>query len=62
MDAPRFPTTKIQPPRSRAVRVERPLLDATVTEALLDRVDLPTRPRVRELLASLGLEPAGASL
>jgi len=33
-----------------------------MTEALLDRVDLPTRPRVRELLASLGLEPAGASL
>jgi hypothetical protein len=33
-----------------------------MTEALLDRVDQPTRPRVRELLASLGLEPAGASL
>jgi HEAT repeat protein len=33
-----------------------------MTEALLDRVDQTTRPRVRALLASLGLEPAGASL
>ena len=31
-----------------------------MTEALLDRVDQQTRPRVRDLLASLGLEPAGA--
>jgi hypothetical protein len=31
-----------------------------MTEALLDRVDLQTRPRVRDLLATLGLEPAGA--
>lgn len=31
-----------------------------MTEALLDRVDQQTRPRVRSLLASLGLEPAGA--
>jgi HEAT repeat protein len=31
-----------------------------MTEALLDRVDQETRPRVRDLLASLGLEPAGA--
>ena len=31
-----------------------------MTEALLDRVDQDTRPRVRSLLASLGLEPAGA--
>jgi HEAT repeat protein len=31
-----------------------------MTEALLDRVDQHTRPRVRDLLASLGLEPAGA--
>jgi len=38
------------------------LSDPGLEEALLDRVDLPTRPRVRELLASLGLEPAGASL
>ena len=30
-----------------------------MTEALLDRVDLQTRPRVRHLLATLGLEPAG---
>jgi HEAT repeat protein len=33
-----------------------------MTEALLDRVDPQTRPRVRDLLASLGLEPAGAAL
>jgi HEAT repeat protein len=33
-----------------------------MTEALLDRVDQHTRPRVRELLASLGLEPAGVSV
>jgi HEAT repeat protein len=33
-----------------------------MTEALLDRVDQHTRPRVRALLASLGLETAGASL
>jgi HEAT repeat protein len=31
-----------------------------MTEALLDRVDQETRPRVRHLLATLGLEPAGA--
>ena len=31
-----------------------------MTEALLDRVDQDTRPRVRDLLATLGLEPAGA--
>jgi HEAT repeat protein len=30
-----------------------------MTEALLDRVDQQTRPRVRHLLATLGLEPAG---
>jgi HEAT repeat protein len=30
-----------------------------MTEALLDRVDQQTRPRVRDLLATLGLEPAG---
>lgn len=33
---------------------------ARMTEALLDRVDQQTRPRVRTLLASLGLELAGA--
>jgi hypothetical protein len=33
-----------------------------MTEALLDRVDAQTRPRVRDLLASLGLETAGALL
>lgn len=33
-----------------------------MTEALLDRVDVQTRPRVRDLLASLGLETAGALL
>jgi HEAT repeat protein len=33
-----------------------------MTEALLDRVDQDARPRVRDLLASLGLEPAGAAL
>ncbi len=33
-----------------------------MTEALLDRVDQQTRPRVRDLLASLGLETAGALL
>jgi HEAT repeat protein len=33
-----------------------------MTEALLDRVDQHTRPRVRDLLASLGLETAGAAL
>ena len=50
MDAPRFATTKIQPPRSRAVRVERPPLDAAVTEALLDcRVVLLQAPgRLRQ--------------
>ena len=31
-----------------------------MTEALLDRVDPETRPRVRHLLETLGLEPAGA--
>ena len=31
-----------------------------MTEALLDRVDQQTRPRVRHLLVTLGLEPAGA--
>lgn len=30
-----------------------------MTEALLERVDAETRPRVRSLLRSLGLEPAG---
>jgi HEAT repeat protein len=30
-----------------------------MTEALLERVDSETRPRVRDLLANLGLEPAG---
>jgi HEAT repeat protein len=33
-----------------------------MTEALLDRVEEHTRPRVRDLLASLGLETAGAAL
>jgi HEAT repeat protein len=33
-----------------------------MTEALLDRVDQQTRPRVRDLLVSLGLETAGAAL
>lgn len=33
-----------------------------MTEALLDRVDSQTRPRVRDLLANLGLETAGAML
>jgi HEAT repeat protein len=33
-----------------------------MTEALLDRVDQHTRPRVRDLLASLGLETAGVCL
>lgn len=33
-----------------------------MTEALLDRVDQEARPRVRDLLASLGLEPAGVTL
>jgi hypothetical protein len=33
-----------------------------MTEAMLDRIDQHTRPRVRELLASLGLEPAGVSV
>lgn len=32
-----------------------------MTEALLERVDRETRPRVRDLLANLGLEPAGVS-
>jgi len=67
MDAPRFPTTKIQPPRSRAVRVERPLLDATVTEALLDcRVVLLQAPggfgKTSTLAAQLARLPAGTAL
>jgi HEAT repeat protein len=33
-----------------------------MTEALLDRVEEHTRPRVRDLLISLGLETAGAAL
>jgi HEAT repeat protein len=32
-----------------------------MTEALLERVDDATRPRVRDLLENLGLEPAGVS-
>ncbi|KQW39968.1 LuxR C-terminal-related transcriptional regulator [Rhizobacter sp. Root404] len=67
MDAPRFPTTKIQPPRSRAVRVERPLLDATVTEALLDcRLVLLQAPggfgKTSTLAAQLARLPAGTAL
>jgi len=36
MEALRFAATKIQPPRPRATRVERPLLDAAITRALQD--------------------------
>jgi hypothetical protein len=30
-----------------------------MTEALLERVDDQARPRIRQMLASLGLEPTG---
>jgi len=67
MDALRFPTTKIQPPRLRAARVERPSLDATVTEALLDcRVVLLQAPagfgKTSALAAQLARLPAGTAM
>ncbi len=67
MDAPLFAITKIQPPRSRALRVERPALDAAVTEALLDcRVVLLQAPagfgKTSVLTAQLGRLPAGTAL
>ena len=67
MDTPRFATTKIQPPRSRAVRVERPALDAAVTEALLDcRVVLLQAPagfgKTSVLAAQLARLPPGTAL
>ena len=67
MDAFRFPTTKIQPPRLRAMRVDRPALDASVTEALLDcRVVLLQAPagfgKTSALAAQLSRLPAGTAL
>ena len=67
MDTLRFPTTKIQPPRLRAARVERPALDATITEALLDcRVVLLQAPagfgKTSALAAQLARLPAGTAL
>jgi len=67
MDTPRFATTKIQPPRVRALRVERPALDAAVTEAVLDgRVVLLQAPagfgKTSLLTAQLARLPAGTAL
>ena len=66
MDMPRFATTKIQPPRTRALRVERPALDAAVTEALLDcRVVLLQAPagfgKTSALAAQLARLPASTA-
>ena len=67
MDTPRFAVTKIQPPRSRALRLERPALDAAITEALLDcRVVLLQAPagfgKTTLLAAQLARLPAGTAL
>ena len=66
MDALPFATTKIQPPRWRRSRVERPALDAAITEALLDcRVVLLQAPagfgKTSLLSAQLARLPAGTA-
>jgi len=67
MDTSRFAVTKIQPPRMRALRVERPTLDAAVTEALLDcRLVLLRAPagfgKTSLMAAQLARLPAGTAL
>ena len=66
MDALPFATTKIQPPRWRRTRIERPALDAAITEALLDcRVVLLQAPagfgKTSLLSAQLARLPAGTA-
>ncbi|MES2100774.1 MAG: LuxR C-terminal-related transcriptional regulator [Pseudomonadota bacterium] len=66
MDALPFATTKIQPPRGRRTRVERPALDAAITEAVLDcRVVLLQAPagfgKTSLLSAQLARLPAGTA-
>ncbi len=67
MDAPRFAITKIQPPRSRVHRVERPVLSAALTQALVDhRVVLLQAPAGFGKTALLAAQwphlPAGTAL
>ena len=67
MDAPRFAVTKIQPPRSRIHRVERPALSAALTQALVDhRIVLLQAPAGFGKTALLAAQwphlPAGTAL
>ena len=67
MDAPRFAITKIQPPRSRVHRVERPMLSAALTRSLAEhRIVLLQAPAGFGKTALLAAQwphlPAGTAL
>ena len=52
-------TTRPSPTKIEMLRKIASAGGTRMAEALLDRVDQTTRPRVRDLLSSLGLELAG---
>ena len=67
MEAPRFAITKIQPPRSRVHRVERPTLSAALTRSLAEhRIVLLQAPAGFGKTALLAAQwphlPAGTAL